>query len=96
MRSDRLSSTQAFETLKLAAGAVLLSPYVPLLFMGEEYGETLPFHYFVRHSDSSLIEAVRKGRDAAFGRGQGESPPTRRRKPPFVASKIDHGRRKSD
>jgi maltooligosyltrehalose trehalohydrolase len=40
---------------------VILSPYLPL-FMGEEYGETAPFLYFVSHSDAGLIEAVRNGR----------------------------------
>lgn len=52
--------------LKLAAGAVLLSPYIPLLFMGEEYGEEAPFLYFISHGDPDLIEAVRKGRKAEF------------------------------
>ena len=42
MRGDRLAALVSFEALKLAAGAVLLSPFVPLLFMGEEYGETAP------------------------------------------------------
>ena len=54
------------EALKLAAGAVLLSPFVPLLFMGEEYGETAPFPYFISHSDPNLIEAVRQGRRDEF------------------------------
>ncbi len=39
----RLSALVSFEGLKLAAAAVLLSPFIPLLFMGEEYGETAPF-----------------------------------------------------
>lgn len=65
---DRLSTIVNFENLKLAAGAVLLSPFVPLLFMGEEYGETAPFQYFVSHNDAPLIEAVRKGRREEFAR----------------------------
>ncbi len=44
------------------AAAVLVSPYLPMLFMGEEYGETNPFLYFVSHTDAELAEAVRKGR----------------------------------
>jgi len=70
MRGDRLGTLVSFESLKLAAGVVLLSPYIPLLFMGEEYGEVAPFLYFVHHGDEGLIEAVRKGRKeefAAFG-----------------------------
>lgn len=43
MLGERLSTYVSFEALKLAAGVVLLSPYIPLLFMGEEYGEESPF-----------------------------------------------------
>src|SRR5258708_34557155 len=63
---ERLTSLVNFESLKLAAGANLLSPFVPLLFMGEEYGETAPFLYFTSHSDPDLAEAVRRGRAAEF------------------------------
>ncbi len=76
MTGDRLSQTQSVEKLKLTAGAVILSPYIPLLFMGEEYAETAPFQYFVSHSDESLIEAVRKGRLNEFSsfRWEGDVP----------------------
>ncbi|MGA1623498.1 MAG: hypothetical protein ACO36E_12345 [Synechocystis sp.] len=76
MLGDRLSQLVSFEALKLAASAVLLSPYVPLLFMGEEYGETQPFYYFVSHGDRQLNEAVRQGRKAEFAdfHHQGEPP----------------------
>jgi maltooligosyltrehalose trehalohydrolase len=63
---ERLSTLVDFESLKLAAGAVLFSPFLPLLFMGEEYGETAPFLYFTSHSDTALIEAVRRGRKEEF------------------------------
>jgi len=63
---ERLSRLVSFEALKLAAGIVFLSPSIPLLFMGEEYGEIAPFEYFVSHSDPSLIEAVRGGRREEF------------------------------
>ncbi|HSQ78263.1 MAG TPA: DUF3459 domain-containing protein, partial [Nitrospirota bacterium] len=66
MKGERLSSMVSFEQLKLAAGVVLLSPFIPLLFMGEEYGETAPFQYFVSHTDQALVEAIRKGRKAEF------------------------------
>lgn len=66
VRGERLSTLTSFEGLKLAAGAVLLSPFIPLLFMGEEYGETAPFLYFVSHSDPALIDAVRRGRREEF------------------------------
>ncbi len=63
---ERLGALVPFEALKLAAGAVLLSPFIPLLFMGEEYGDPAPFQYFVSHGDADLIEAVRRGRKEEF------------------------------
>jgi maltooligosyltrehalose trehalohydrolase len=73
---ERLSQIVSFEALKLAAGLVMLSPYLPLIFMGEEYGEMAPFQYFVSHGDPGLIEAVRKGRREEFTRfdWQGDVP----------------------
>lgn len=66
MRGDRLATLLAFEQQKLLAAAVLLSPFIPMLFMGEEYGETAPFQFFVNHTDADLLEATRKGRFEEF------------------------------
>lgn len=76
MLGDRFGSLLPFEKQKLAAGVLLLAPYLPLLFMGEEWGETAPFLYFVSHSDPDLIEAVRQGRRREFAAfaWQGEVP----------------------
>jgi maltooligosyltrehalose trehalohydrolase len=63
---ERLSALVDVEALKLAAGVTLLSPFVPMLFMGEEYGETAPFQYFTSHLDADLVEAVRRGRRDEF------------------------------
>ncbi|HEY1763145.1 MAG TPA: malto-oligosyltrehalose trehalohydrolase, partial [Acidimicrobiales bacterium] len=65
-RGDRLVAMVGTERAALAAALVVLSPNVPLLFMGEEYGETAPFPYFVDHSDPALIESVREGRAHEF------------------------------
>jgi len=94
LRGERLSASVSFEALKLAAGCVLLSPYLPLLFMGEEYGEKSPFPYFVSHSDPGLIEAVRKGRKEEFSsfEWQGE-PPDPQSEEPFLAAKLDRSLR---
>ncbi|WP_038003932.1 malto-oligosyltrehalose trehalohydrolase [Syntrophorhabdus aromaticivorans] len=86
---DRLSRHLSFEKLKLAATVVLLSPFIPLVFMGEEYGETAPFHYFVHHSDKGLIEAVRKGRQEEFaGFDWQEGFPDPQAEETFLISKI--------
>lgn len=63
---ERLGQLISFEALKLAAGVLLISPYVPMLFMGEEFGEEHPFQYFVSHSDEDLIKAVQEGRKKEF------------------------------
>jgi maltooligosyltrehalose trehalohydrolase len=65
-RADRLVTIVSPEKARLAAALVMLAPGIPLLFMGEEYGETAPFPYFIDHGDPDLIEAVRKGRAAEF------------------------------
>jgi maltooligosyltrehalose trehalohydrolase len=94
MLGERLSTLVSFEALKLAAGAVLLSPYIPLLFMGEEYGEERPFLYFVSHSDPDLIEAVRNGRKEEFkGFGWKGEPPDPQSEETFASSKVDWGTR---
>ncbi|MCU1430409.1 MAG: malto-oligosyltrehalose trehalohydrolase [Actinomycetia bacterium] len=65
-RGERLSALIDTDGLKVAAATVLCSPFVPLLFMGEEYGESAPFPYFVSHSNPALVDAVRRGRQAEF------------------------------
>jgi len=66
MLGERTSALVSFEMLKLLAGAVMVSPFLPLLFMGEEWGTESPFQYFISHSDTALVEAVRKGRKEEF------------------------------
>jgi maltooligosyltrehalose trehalohydrolase len=65
-RGDRLATLVAPDQVALAAALLLLSPGIPLLFMGEEYGETAPFPYFVDHGDPALTAAVRTGRAREF------------------------------
>jgi maltooligosyltrehalose trehalohydrolase len=89
MMGERLSTLTDFESLKLAAGAVILSPFLPLLFMGEEYGETAPFLYFVSHSDPELIQAVREGRKEEFAAfGWKEEPPDPQAEETFERSRL--------
>jgi maltooligosyltrehalose trehalohydrolase len=58
----RLAAISGVEAAKVAAALVILSPYTPLLFMGEEYGETAPFYFFVDYGDPKIIESTRRGR----------------------------------
>lgn len=59
---DRFATLLSFEAQKLAAGVALLAPCIPLLFMGEEYGETAPFHFFADPQDDFIGERTREGR----------------------------------
>jgi maltooligosyltrehalose trehalohydrolase len=63
---ERIGHMLSLPQRKLAVATVLLSPFVPLLFMGEEYGEENPFLYFTDHGDPDLVEGVRAGRRAEF------------------------------
>ncbi|HZD42182.1 MAG TPA: malto-oligosyltrehalose trehalohydrolase [Terriglobales bacterium] len=91
MLGERLSQLVGFEELKLAAGAVLFSPFIPLLFMGEEYGERAPFQYFTSHIDPELVEAVRQGRRAEFAAfGWREEPPDPQDRATFLRAKLNH------
>ena len=63
---QRLRTLVSFEQYRLAAAVNILSPFLPLLFMGEEYAERNPFLYFISHSDPQLVEAVRSGRRGEF------------------------------
>jgi maltooligosyltrehalose trehalohydrolase len=88
---DRLSTVVPFEALKLAAGVTLLSPFTPLIFMGEEYGETAPFQYFTSHGDPALVEAVRRGRREEFvAFGWEGAVPDPQDEQTFFRSHLDH------
>jgi maltooligosyltrehalose trehalohydrolase len=87
---DRLSTLTTFEGLKLAAGAVLLSPFIPMLFMGEEYGETRPFLYFVDHSDPNLLAQVADTRLREFADSDWQGDPPDPTSPDtFERSRLD-------
>lgn len=97
MFGDRLSARLRSEHMRLAATATLLAPFTPLLFMGEEYGETRPFPYFVSHHDAELVMAVRHGRRAEFEAfaWQGE-PPDPQAEETFSSAVLDWAARDSD
>ena len=66
-RGKRLASLVSREQQKLAAVLTLCSPFLPLLFMGDEYGETAPFFFFTSFEDANLATAVREGRKRELG-----------------------------
>lgn len=69
-QGERLSQLVSVGRQKVAAALVLMSPFVPMLFQGEEFGASSPFQYFTHHEDKELARAVsegRRGEFAAFG-----------------------------
>jgi maltooligosyltrehalose trehalohydrolase len=69
-RGERISQLAGHRLAQVAAAVVLTSPFVPMLFQGEEWAAPAPFQYFTDHPDPDLADAVRRGRQeefAAFG-----------------------------
>ncbi len=65
-KGDRPCTSLSPAIMRLMCGLLLISPAIPLLFMGEEYGEQHPFPYFCSFGDPDLIDAVRRGRREEF------------------------------
>lgn len=90
-QGDRLISLAGAERTRVLLAMLLLSPHIPLLFMGEEYGETRPFLFFTDfHGD--LAKAVREGRAKEFeghAGHEGESVPDPNAEQTFARSKLD-------
>jgi len=88
---DRPSASLTPGEFAASLALILLSPFTPLLFQGEEYGETRPFLFFSDHADP-LGSAVTAGRIAEFrGHGwvEGAIPPDPQHPDTFAASKLD-------
>lgn len=92
---ERLRELSEPDALKAALALLLLSPMIPLLFMGEEWGSSCPFLYFTDHEDE-LAKAVRDGRRAEFASFSKYSDPETRQQIPdpnaistFLQSKVD-------
>jgi maltooligosyltrehalose trehalohydrolase len=67
---DRLAEIVGLDRTKIAAALVLLGPFVPMLFQGEEWASSSPFQYFADHEDPEMARSVSEGRRrefAAFG-----------------------------
>ena len=92
MLGERLTELTDPDGARLAAAVLLVSPSVPMLFMGEEYAEPAPFQYFVSHTDPDLVAAVQAGRRREFADflDQGE-PPDPQDPATFQRCKLDRG-----
>jgi maltooligosyltrehalose trehalohydrolase len=88
---ERNSALMSDGRLRIAAAFLLTSPFVPLLFQGEEWGATAPFQYFTDHADPGLGRAVREGRQqefAVFGWDPADIPDPQHRAT-FERSRLD-------
>jgi maltooligosyltrehalose trehalohydrolase len=90
-QGERLPVLVPHEALRPAAALLLLGSGTPLVFMGEEYGETRPFLYFTSHSDPGLAKAVSEGRKAEFIAHADEVPDPQDPET-FRRSKLSHRR----
>ena len=82
----------AAEELRLRAALMLFAPQIPLLFMGEEYGERRPFQFFTDHDDPFVADATREGRRREFSGFAGfsrEDVPDPQAPETFERSKLD-------
>lgn len=93
-RGDRLAASITPAKDRLAACALLCAPYIPLLFMGQEYGEQASFPYFTGHTDLTLGRAVREGRRREFEKfgWQPEDIPDPQDPGTFTKAKLDPSR----
>ena len=65
-RGERSSHLMSPKKLKIAAALVMTSPFVPMLFQGEEWAASTPFFYFTDYQEPELAKAVREGRCREF------------------------------
>jgi maltooligosyltrehalose trehalohydrolase len=90
-QGNRLSQLVSQSRLKIAAALVFTSPFVPMLFQGEEWAASTPFQYFTDHPEANLAKAVREGRRkefAAFGWNPEDVPDPQARET-FERSKLN-------
>jgi len=89
-RGERIAQLVSPERARIGAALLLLSPFVPLLFQGEEWAATAPFRYFTAHADPELARAVREGRRREFAAFAWQGPvPDPQDLQTFVCSKLD-------
>jgi maltooligosyltrehalose trehalohydrolase len=88
---DRVEQIVGLDRAKVAAALVLLAPFIPMIFQGEEFAASAPFQYFANHQDRELAKAVSEGRKrefAAFGWSPDQIPDPEKRET-FERSKLN-------
>jgi maltooligosyltrehalose trehalohydrolase len=63
---ERLQENTGFERAMMAAAVVMMAPFIPMIFQGEEWATSSPFQYFADHQDAALAKAVSEGRKHEF------------------------------
>jgi maltooligosyltrehalose trehalohydrolase len=92
---DRLGVGVSPAAFRAASALLLLSPYVPLIFMGQEWNARTPFIYFTDHTAElgRLVTEGRRREFQAFASFQGAEVPDPQSEATFLASKLDHAER---
>ncbi len=88
---DRIEHIIGMPRSKVAAAVVLLAPFLPMIFQGEEYAADTPFQYFAHHEDPAMAKSVSEGRKkdfAVFGWNPEEVPDPEKRET-FERSKLN-------
>ncbi len=88
---ERLEHLVGLEASKVALGLVLMAPFIPMLWMGEEFAASNPFQYFADHEEEEMRRLVCEGRKrdfAAFGWNEDEVPDPESRET-FDRSKLN-------
>jgi maltooligosyltrehalose trehalohydrolase len=85
---ERSAALMSEGRLRVAAALLLTSPFVPLLFQGEEWGAGTPFQYFTSHTDPGLARAVSAGRREEFSAFAWDSVPDPQDPATFERSRL--------
>lgn len=87
---ERLEHLAGVDAAKVAIGLVLMAPYIPMLFMGEEFAASSPFQYFADHEDDEMRRLVAEGRKRDFAQfGFGDDVPNPEELATFERSKLN-------
>ncbi|OQA04323.1 MAG: Malto-oligosyltrehalose trehalohydrolase [Planctomycetes bacterium ADurb.Bin401] len=90
-KGERISHLVSIEKAKIGAAIILTSPFVPMIFQGEEFAASTPFQYFTDISDATLAKGITEGRKNEFGAfgWNPEDVPDPQSAETFLRSKLD-------